>query len=271
MIIKAVKGIDHYSGHRTPPRSRDTAPAVSRLCQALRAGSADASNADQAHDTTPVHGYRHYLETLRQGQPAADADPSAFDGWAHDVLEAHGEFQVLCALRRGPWGVEGLNQRIARLLQSAGLIPAGSGWYLGRPVLVTRNDYGLGLMNGDIGITLERPDTADLSRLRVAFPAGDGSGGIQWVLPSRLLAVETVYALTVHKSQGSEFAHAALVLPDRLNPILTRELIYTGITRARTHLTLVRPGDDQVLTDAIKRRVLRASGLMGNSNTKPVN
>ncbi|WP_295391532.1 exodeoxyribonuclease V subunit alpha [uncultured Thiodictyon sp.] len=208
------------------------------------------------------HGYRYYLETLRDRQPAADAAPGAFDDWARAVLKAHGKFQVLCALRRGPWGVEGLNQRIARLLQSAGLIPASSGWYLGRPVLVTRNDYGLGLMNGDIGITLERPDMGDLSRLRVAFPAGDGNDGIQWVLPSRLLAVETVYALTVHKSQGSEFAHAALVLPDKLSPILTRELIYTGITRARTHLTLVRPGDDQVLTDAIERRVLRASGLM---------
>jgi exodeoxyribonuclease V alpha subunit len=75
--------------------------------------------------------------------------------------------------------------------------------------------------------------------------------------------VETVYALTVHKSQGSEFSHAALVLPATPSPILTRELLYTGITRARAHLTLVRPGGDQVLTQAVQRRVLRASGLMG--------
>jgi exodeoxyribonuclease V alpha subunit len=214
---------------------------------------------------SPRHGYRHYLDTLRQGQPARDADASAYDAWARDVLRAHGRFQCLCALRRGPWGVEGLNQRIAGLLHDADLIPADSGWYLGRPVLVTRNDYGLGLMNGDIGIALLRPAPGDRDRtLRVAFPAGDGRDGIKWILPSRLQAVETVYALTVHKSQGSEFGHAALVLPETLSPILTRELLYTGITRARAHLTLVRPGGDQVLEQAVQRRVSRASGLMGD-------
>jgi exodeoxyribonuclease V alpha subunit len=192
----------------------------------------------------------------------------AFDVWARAVLEAHGRFQVLCALRRGPWGVEGLNQRISRLLQEADLIPASAGWYLGRPVLVTRNDYSLGLMNGDIGITLVRPGRTQGSRsdddrpLRVAFPAGDGEDGIKWILPSRLQAVETVYALTVHKSQGSEFTHAALVLPETPSPILTRELLYTGITRARTHLTLVQPGGDRILEQAVQRRVLRASGMM---------
>ena len=159
--------------------------------------------------------------------------------------------------------MEGLNQRIARLLQEAGLIPASEGWYLGRPVLVTRNDYGLGLMNGDIGITLRRPNADGQNwNLRVAFPAGDGTHGIKWVLPSRLQAVETVYALTVHKSQGSEFTHAVLVLPDSLNPILTRELIYTGITRAKTRLTLAHAGSVKVLDQAIARRVLRMSGLM---------
>jgi exodeoxyribonuclease V alpha subunit len=213
-------------------------------------------------------GYRHYLETLRHDQPGRDADLDAFDVWARAVLEAHGRFQVLCALRRGPWGVEGLNQRISRLLQEANLIPTSAGWYLGRPVLVTRNDYSLGLMNGDIGITLVRPGRTPGSRsdddrpLRVAFPAGDGEDGIKWILPSRLQAVETVYALTVHKSQGSEFTHAALVLPETPSPILTRELLYTGITRARTHLTLVQPGGNRILEQAVQRRVLRASGMM---------
>ena len=92
--------------------------------------------------------------------------------------------------------------------------------------------------------------------------AGDGQDGIKWVLPSRLQAVETVFALTVHKSQGSEFTHVALVLPEHPSPILTRELLYTGITRARNYLTLVRPGGTEVLTQAVRRRVLRASGLM---------
>ena len=194
------------------------------------------------------------------------------------MLAAHGDFQLLCALRRGPWGVEGLNERVRQALERETLIDSQDGrqrWYPGRPVLVTKNDYGLGLMNGDIGITLDmpRPDSAlssqrpnnalgDGSRrlLRVAFPAGDGTDRIKWVLPSRLQAVETVFAMTVHKSQGSEFTHAALVLPDAPNPILTRELVYTGITRARHWLTLVETGRGQLM-DAAQRRVMRVSGL----------
>ncbi|NMG46436.1 exodeoxyribonuclease V subunit alpha, partial [Aromatoleum toluvorans] len=215
----------------------------------------------------PPVGFGHYLAAVRDGQPGADAEPAAFDDWARAVLGAHGRFQLLCALRRGPWGVEGLNERVARLLHAAGLIPASHGWYLGRPVLVTHNDYGLGLMNGDIGVTLARPRPAANGgepqwALRVAFPAGDGTDGIRWVLPSRLQAVETVYAMTVHKSQGSEFTHAALLLPDALNPVLTRELVYTGITRAREWLTLATAGADRVLDEAVQRRVLRASGLL---------
>jgi exodeoxyribonuclease V alpha subunit len=87
------------------------------------------------------------------------------------VLRAHGEFQVLCALRHGPWGVAGLNQRIARVLCAAALIPASAGWYPGRPVLVTRNDYGLGLMNGDIGITLALPPAAEPGNGHCASPS----------------------------------------------------------------------------------------------------
>ena len=232
-------------------------------------GGIKNTQAGQSFDTPESavtrHGYRFYLETLLQTRPAGDADQEVFDAWADTVLRAHGQFQMLCALRRGPWGVEGLNQRIARLLQESDLIPASEGWYLGRPVLVTRNDYGLGLMNGDIGITLEGPSNNNQkTALRVAFPVGDGKG-IKWVLPSRLQAVETVYALTVHKSQGSEFSHAALVLPDTLNPILTRELIYTGITRAKKMLTLANAGSMEILEQAVKTRVLRMSGLMAKS------
>ncbi|MBN9696918.1 MAG: exodeoxyribonuclease V subunit alpha [Zoogloea sp.] len=207
-------------------------------------------------------GYRHYLHILQTTRPSDEAGPAAFDDWARRVLKAHGSFQLLCALRRGPWGIEGLNPRIAGWLRDAGLIPAAEGWYPGRPVLVTRNDYGLGLMNGDIGITLGLPGPRGDEVLRVAFPAGDGRDGIRWVLPSRLQAVETVYALTVHKSQGSEFVHAALVLPDTLSPILTRELVYTGITRARSGFTLVDQPASGVLERAIGRQVLRVSGLM---------
>ncbi|SEM17102.1 exodeoxyribonuclease V subunit alpha [Halomonas daqiaonensis] len=222
----------------------------------------------------PPIGYRHYLEVLAQHRPdqpsfgeAGSIERAPFDDWARAVLAAHGRFQLLCALRRGPWGIEGLNPRIGRALRRAGWLQASDpeleqGWFEGRPVLVTRNDYGLGLMNGDIGITLALPDARQPGRklLRVAFPASDGSGQIKWVLPSRLQAVETVFAMTVHKSQGSEFIHTALLLPDAPNPILTRELIYTGITRARDWLTLVETGRGQLL-DAVERRVMRVSGL----------
>ncbi|WP_129141753.1 exodeoxyribonuclease V subunit alpha [Modicisalibacter coralii] len=217
----------------------------------------------------PPVGYRHFLSVMAERRPADDADQEQFDDWARAVLAAHGDFQLLCALRRGPWGVEGLNERVRQALEREKLIDSQDGrqrWYPGRPVLVTKNDYGLGLMNGDIGITLDmpRPDATpgDNNRrlLRVAFPAGDGTERIKWVLPSRLQAVETVFAMTVHKSQGSEFAHAALVLPDAPNPILTRELVYTGITRARHWLTLVETGRGQLM-DAAQRRVMRVSGL----------
>jgi exodeoxyribonuclease V alpha subunit len=224
------------------------------------AGSADVAAAAAA---AVRRGYRHYLKTMRKREPTRDAGPAAFDAWAAEVLKAHGAFQLLCAVRRGPWGVDGLNKRIARLLHEAGLIDTRGEWYPGRPVLVTRNDYELGLMNGDIGITLAVPGGAEgRGALRVAFPAGDGSGGIKWVLPSRLQAVETVFALTVHKSQGSEFTHAALVLPDRFSPILTRELVYTGVTRARAFLTLAVPEGKPVLEQAVTAKVQRASGLL---------
>lgn len=208
-------------------------------------------------------GYRHYLATMRTTRPAPGATPGQLVEWAAGVLKAHTEFQLLCALRRGAWGVEGLNRRVTRLLQEEGLIEPLGDWYAGRPVLVTHNDYELGLMNGDIGIALDLPvDEGMPPVLRVAFPSGDGTGGVKWVSPSRLQGVETVFALTVHKSQGSEFTHAALVLPDTYSPILTRELVYTGITRARAFLTLAVPEGRSVLDRAVVAKVQRASGLM---------
>ncbi|MDI4638698.1 MULTISPECIES: exodeoxyribonuclease V subunit alpha [Halomonadaceae] len=217
----------------------------------------------------PPVGYRHFLSVMAERRPTDDAEQQDFDDWARAVLAAHGDFQLLCALRRGSWGVEGLNERVRQALEREKLIDSQDGrqrWYPGRPVLVTKNDYGLGLMNGDIGITLDMPrpgaSPGDDNRrlLRVAFPAGDGTDRIKWVLPSRLQSVETVFAMTVHKSQGSEFTHAALVLPDAPNPILTRELVYTGITRARHWLTLVETGRGQLM-DTAQRRVMRVSGL----------
>ncbi|MGP9684636.1 exodeoxyribonuclease V subunit alpha [Halomonas sp. AOP25-F1-15] len=219
----------------------------------------------------PPTGYRYYLNTLASERPDTalkfEENGDVYDAWAKQVLTAYSRFQLLCALRKGPWGVEGLNLRIAKTLRSEKLLFGNDhtlekGWFEGRPVLVTQNDYGLKLMNGDIGITMAVPDprTPGRSLLRVAFPTSDAENPIHWVLPSRLHAVETVFAMTVHKSQGSEFQHTALLLPQMPNPILTRELVYTGITRARDWLTLIE-AKRGILNDAVTREVMRVSGV----------
>ena len=237
--------------------------------QAIRVQDAD----DPALAELVREGYRAYLSRIQTQHPDDEADQEALDAWGREIVEAHGRFQLLTPLRQGPWGVDGLNRRIIDILAAAALLPAigeygqtnsGRQWFAGRPVLVTRNDYQLNLMNGDIGITLAVPvrqHDGHLRRvLRVAFPAGDGSDRIRWILPSRLQAVETVFAMTVHKSQGSEFTHTALILPDRPNPVLTRELLYTGITRSKDAFTLVY-SDQDVLGHALEQRVQRVSGI----------
>jgi len=240
------------------------------------AGNGEGRTDHQGQPIAPPTGYRHYLNVLHAQRPRGasfEENQTAYNAWASEVLSAYSHFQLLCALRKGPWGVEGLNQRIASTLRSEKLLFGSDytlekGWYEGRPVLVTQNDYGLKLMNGDIGITLAVPDPRNPQQklLRVAFPsssaASDTDKPIRWVLPSRLHAVETVFAMTVHKSQGSEFLHTALLLPPTLNPILTRELVYTGITRAREWLTVVE-AKRGVLNEAVVREVVRVSGVGG--------
>jgi exodeoxyribonuclease V alpha subunit len=196
------------------------------------------------------YGWRNWLALLEEHRPnrTAPAKPCS-DAHAVALLKAFSEFCVLCAVREGPLGVVQLNAQVEHAL---GLGP--SPWYAGRPVMVTRNDYALELMNGDIGLCL--PDSDGV--LRVAFPTVDG--GVRWVMPSRLDSVETVFAMTVHKSQGSEFAHVLLVLPAQESPVLTRELVYTGLTRAKQRLTLWAPHLG-VLYNACARRVLRSGGL----------
>ncbi|TCO76717.1 exodeoxyribonuclease V subunit alpha [Chromatocurvus halotolerans] len=214
-------------------------------------------------------GYSHYLGVIRgqssSTRPAAQAVRDDWDRWALSVLEAHAGFQLLTPLRSGPHGVAALNTRIERELEQEGLIArtaVDSHWYEGRPVLVTGNDYGLGLMNGDVGIALQAPVEFGAPgrglTLRVAFSSGDGR--VRWVLPSRLQRIETVFAMTVHKSQGSEFAHTALVMPELLSPVLTRELVYTAVTRAKNHFTLLC-GSNDVFAQAVERRVARQSQL----------
>jgi exodeoxyribonuclease V alpha subunit len=196
-------------------------------------------------------GYRPCLDLLAQG-PAGE-----HEDWVRAVLQRFEGFRILCAVREGEWGVEGLNAAIEQRFSSEGLLRRGAEWYVGRPVMVTRNDYGTRVFNGDIGLTL--PDPARPGSLRVYFLEGDT---VRSVLATRLRHVETAFAMTVHKSQGSEFRHTVLVLPPDRSGMLARELVYTGITRASAQFTLVTPAG-AVLKEAIARRTHRASGLRG--------
>ena len=205
-----------------------------------------------------AEGYRPYLELIAAGVGASgeeDGGSAGHDGWVRRVLHGFEAFRLLCAVREGEWGVAGLNAAIEQRLDSARLIRRRGEWYVGRPVMVTRNDYGTRMFNGDIGLTLADP--ARPESLRVYFLAGDA---VRSVLATRLRHVETAYAMTVHKSQGSEFAHTVLVLPKAGGAMLARELVYTGITRASRRFTLVSPSS-AVLAEAVRRKTLRASGL----------
>jgi len=170
------------------------------------------------------------------------------------ALAALSRYRVLCAHRRGPAGVEQLNADIERALEQVGTLWPSGTWYPGRPVLVTQNDYQLSLFNGDVGIVF--PDAAS-GGLGACFAAADGSARV--LAPSRLPPHETVFAMTVHKSQGSEFDDMAVVLPDERSPLLGRELLYTAVTRARRSVTLY--ADEAAVRAAVARRVERASGL----------
>ena len=197
---------------------------------------------------TLVSKYQAYLDCI---QRSAEANNVA--ELAEQALKAFSRCRLLCALREGEFGVSGFNSKVEQGLEAKKLIHVrGELWYHGRPVMVTRNDHNLGLYNGDIGICV-----FDGERLRVFFELPDGS--VKAFLPSRVPEHETAYAMTIHKSQGSEFDFVQMVLPKEYNPILTRELVYTGVTRARQFFELY--SDKAVLRKAIKSKTVRASGL----------
>jgi exodeoxyribonuclease V alpha subunit len=171
-------------------------------------------------------------------------------GDATAAVAAQQDLQVLCAHRSGPLGAAGWNTLIEQRLGSFG----GPPWYPGRPVMITRNTPALDLFNGDIGLVM--PATDGSSRLETAFPQGRS---VRRVAVTRLDEVATVHALTIHKSQGSEYRHAVVVLPERPSRILSRELFYTGVTRAIDRVTVV--GTREVIAAAVARPIRRASGL----------
>ncbi len=171
-------------------------------------------------------------------------------------LDRFGAFQILTALRRGVYGKENLNAWIEEILREEGMIPAGRNHYPGRPVLVTENDYSARLFNGDIGVLLDDDD--EEGKLMAFFRNEDGS--VRKVSPLRLPSVEPAFAMTVHKAQGSEFEEVIIILPSRDAKILTRELLYTAISRARKRVEIW--GSEDVIGTAVSCRVQRASGLI---------
>ncbi|AEX22943.1 exodeoxyribonuclease V subunit alpha [Vibrio sp. EJY3] len=208
---------------------------------------------------TLVQEYGRYLKRIgQQEQDPNTGEPETLTRKAKVVLDTFNQCRLLCAIREGDFGVAGLNQRIEKALAARKLIKVQDEiWYHGRPVMVTRNDHGLGLYNGDIGICM-RDDSEEEQRLKVFFELPDGS--VKSVLPSRVPEHETAYAMTIHKSQGSEFDYTLMILPPDFSPILTRELIYTGITRAKKRLALY--AELNVLKRGIKVKTTRASGLV---------
>ncbi|WP_175929553.1 MULTISPECIES: AAA family ATPase [unclassified Burkholderia] len=241
---------------------------IGRLSLAIRRGdvqaaldalpaddTAAASFHDDAGDTLAsstvarlAHRFGAYLDALRDALAAPVPDPLP-------LFDALNRFRILCATRSGARGAEHVNALVAAHVRQAARVPlaVGAHWFTGRPIMVTRNDYALGLFNGDIGIAL--PDAHGV--LRVWFRRADGTA--RAVSPAALPPHETAFALTVHKSQGSEFDEAALVLPASFGRVLTRELVYTAVTRARTRVQVIGPR--RVLAQAVATRTQRDSGL----------
>lgn len=187
-------------------------------------------------------GYGPYLAVAQRGDPAT-------------AFAAFNAFRALTAQREGSWGVSGLNEALEARFKRQLRLPARERWYPGRAVMVRQNDYALGLFNGDIGICL-----ASDQGLRVYFESGDDADqGYRPFAPARLPSHDSAFAMTVHKSQGSEFAEVLLVLPDQPSPLLTRALFYTGITRAKHKVEIW--GQAARLGEAVNTRAERAAGL----------
>ncbi len=240
----------HALWQALPTWTPNEAASVTRLDSAAPRGPGWAAFVRQGWQAwlaalAPWQAWSEGATKTEAGQTGVD------DTQARHLLDAFACLQLLCALREGPWGVQQANRAVAQALH----LPL-EGWYAGRPVMVTRNDSALGLMNGDVGLCLPHQ-----GRLRVAFP--QGQDGVRWVACARLEAVETVFAMTVHKSQGSEFDAVLLIVPDRISPLLTRELLYTALTRAKARATWLAAAPE-VLVQAVGQRVWRSGGLGHN-------
>jgi exodeoxyribonuclease V alpha subunit len=194
-------------------------------------------------------GRDHWLrEQIIQGFRSMVCAPSV-----EQALEAMENFRFLCATRRGAAGVDGINHLAEQVLRRAGLIGRDRDWYQGKPIIIRRNQYEMELYNGDTGILWNDQD----GLLRAWFRRPDNS--LYPVTPARLPDHDPAYAITIHKAQGSEFNQVLLLLPEKESRLLSRELVYTGITRARTRLTLCC--SREILARAVRQRTQRHSGL----------
>ena len=237
---------------------------IHHLCGAVRQGDTDRAIQllrEQSHPdlvSSELQDPREFAAKFSQ------AILAGFSGFAAEkepvaALERLKTFRVLAALRRGPFGVEWLNRKIENILHEAGLIPTNvASGYAGKPILITTNDYQLHLYNGDVGILLPDLGASDNSKQLWAWFIGK-ENTLRRFAPARLPKHEAAYAMTVHKSQGSEFDRVLFILPDADAPVLTRELIYTGLTRARSRVEVW--WNETVFVKAVSRRAERNSGL----------
>jgi exodeoxyribonuclease V alpha subunit len=214
----------------------------------VRAGRTDLSLVDTEADST---GLAEVQDAVVASFTAVTQAAARGDGTA--ALEHLAAVRVLCGHRQGPAGVGAWTERIEGWLRDGRPRPRYAGpWYVGRPLLISTNDYELQLFNGDTGVVGIGPE----GQLAAAF---ERRGTLEWISPARLPPSETVYATTVHKSQGSQFDGVIFVLPEPGSPLLTRQLLYTAVTRARSHVTLV--GSEEAIRQAVGRPIARASGL----------
>jgi len=209
-----------------------------------------SENAQLAIVQLSVTGYRDYL--VQAKNIISEQEVAA-------LLVQFNQFQLLSPVREGLYGIEGLNEKIEQQLARHRLIALNQGtWYVGRPIMIVSNDHSQQLFNGDIGIVLPPLDSdTQLTQNRVYFKMADGS--IKSFLPSRLPDHETVYAMTIHKSQGSEFDDVVIAIPPKWSPLLTKELVYTGITRAKKTVEIF--SDVGILQKAALTKTERFSGL----------
>ena len=223
---------------------------VDSALDVLRAGHADVTWLETLGDATGTGLGPVRQHVVAAGRRLVDA---ARDGDARAALTALGEVRVLCAHRLGPSGVAGWTAQIERwLAESIDGYAADGLWYIGRPLLVTANDHVLRLYNGDTGVIVRSP----IHGVVAAFPH---AGTIVELSPRRISDIDTVHAMTIHKSQGSQFETVAVVLPEPDSPILTRELLYTACTRAQQRLIVV--GTEESIDTAVTRPITRATGL----------